>query len=367
MPQFDWPPKPIPNVTAAIRDAGSKKASFRRNAAIALRRAADEQLEPAIVALSRLLEDPERTVRIEAAYSAAALLASSLSPRIVPLIESDDPDQRAAALEFMAAAGGAEDIPRLEVVFLEDPDAVVRCIALESLSALDPPSADAACRKLLETEEEMVPVIRTAMVILRSAGENSDAALFARHLDDQRRGVSLEAAASLAHLEDPRGIPRLLSEALDPSGPDERHVALEGLCRTSNSQVLDAARKRLSSLLARRDEKITWASILASSGDSRALDRVMTQLQGSDPLRAAAAMRAAGLCSLSGLVPPLVQVVDAALAGDETALVLDAVEALGLMRCPEAAEALRSISENADDEDLADHAAAALDEVKRWI
>jgi HEAT repeat protein len=367
MPQFDWPPKPIPNITAAIRDAGSKKASFRRNAAIALRRAADDQLEPAIDALSRLLEDPERTVRIEAAYSAASLCAASLAPKVAPLIESDDPDQRAAALEFTAAAGGAEDVSRLESVFLDDPDAVVRCIALESLSALDPDSADAACRSLLERVDEMIPVIRTAMVILRSAGDKGDASLFARHLDDQRPGVCLEAAASLAYLEDPRGIPRLLSEALDPSGPDERAVALEGLCRTTNRQVLDAARKRLSSLFARRDEKIYWASILASSGDSRALGRVRTQLQGSDPLRAAAAMRAAGLCSLSSLVPPLVRVIDASLGGDETALVLDSIEALGLMRCPEAADALRSISENPKDEDLADHAAAALDEVKRWI
>ncbi|MBW2264136.1 MAG: HEAT repeat domain-containing protein [Deltaproteobacteria bacterium] len=362
MPQYGWPPKPIPHVTAALRDAGSARASFRRNAAIALRKAEDDQRGHAIEALAKLLEDADRTVRIEAARSASALGAGELSESVSPLLESPDPDLRIAAMEFSASTDSSGDVERVRGILEKDEDAVVRCVALETLSALDPAETRSACRTILSSPDENVPVLRTAMVLLRSDGDREDAGLFHGILGDPRPGVSLEAAASLAHLEDERAVPRLLDEALHPSNADERFIALEGLCRTSDENVHDAARRKLGSLLTGRWEKLLWAGILASTGDMEALEWVRGQVVGRDAKRAAAAMRVAGLCSLVSLVDMLASTARDGLDGDEDALYVEAIEALGLMRTSAAAAALEPIADRSGDE----LARAALEEVKRW-
>jgi HEAT repeat protein len=362
MPQYGWPPKPIPTVTAALRDVTSTKASFRRNAAIALRRAGDEHLGPAVEALGTLLGDPDRTVRIEAARSAASLGASELSEPVMALLESPDPDLRVAAMEFASATGSTDDLSRIRRILDDDDDTVARCVALETLSHLDPDETRSACRAVLSGRNDDPPVLRTAMVLLRSDGDPGDAPLFHDLLEDSRRGVSLEAAASLAHLEDERAVPRLLDEALRPMNADERFVALEGLCRVSDEKVLEAARRKLGSLLTGKWEKLLWAGILASSGDVDALERLRGQMTGRDASRAAAAMRVAGLCSLTPLVDHLAATARRGLDGDEDALHVEAIEALGLMRVPAAAAALEPIVETHGDP-LAD---AALEEVRRW-
>jgi len=362
MPQYGWPPKPIPTVTAALRDVTSTKASFRRNAAIALRKAEGEQRGPAVEALGTLLGDPDRTVRIEAARSAASLGASDLSEPVMALLGSPDPDLRVAAMEFAAATGSLDDVPRIRRI-LDDDDAVARCVALETLSHLDPDETRSACRAVLSGRDEEPAVLRTAMVLLRSDGDAEDASLFHDLLEDRRRGVSLEAAASLAHLEDARAVPRLLDEALHPADADERFVALEGLCRVGDEKVLEAARRKLGSIFTGKWEKLLWAGILASAGDAEALERLRGQMTGRDASRAAAAMRVAGLCSLTPLVEHLASTARRGLEGDEEALHVEAIEALGLMRVPAAAAALEPIVEKFDDA-LAD---AALEEVRRWI
>jgi HEAT repeat protein len=362
MPQYGWPPKPIPNVTAALRDVTSARASFRRNAAIALRKAADDQRGPAVEALAKLLEDDDRTVRIEAARSAASLGAGELSEPVHALIESPDADLRIASLEFAASTGSSGDAPGIRGILEKDDDTVVRCVALETLSHLDPAETREACRGILSGPDEDVPLLRTAMVLLRSDGNREDAGLFHELLADPRPGVSLEAAASLAHLEDARAVPRLLEEALRSANADERFVALEGLCRTSDGSVHEAARRKLGSLLTGRWEKLLWAGILASTGDADALEHVRAQLTGRDTSRAAAAMRVSGLCSLVSLVDQLATTAQQGLDGDEDALYVEAVEALGLMRATAAATALEHIAGQSGD----DLAAAALEEVTRW-
>ncbi len=363
MPQYGWPPKPIPHVTAALRDASSARASFRLNAAIALRKAEDDQLGPAVEALEKLLGDADRTVRIEAARSAASLGAGELAGTVLPLLESPDPDLRIAALEFAAATGTDGDAARVRGLLDGDVDTVVRCVALETLSQIDPTATREACRAILSSPEAEAPVLRTAMVLLRSDGEREDAGLFHGLLGDARRGVSLEAAASLAHLEDARGVPRLLEEALRPANADERIIALEGLCRTSDEKVHEAARRKLSSLFTGRWEKLLWAGILASTGDADALERLRGQLTGRDAARAAAAMRVAGLCSLASAVDHLANTARRGLDGDEEALTVEAIEALGLMRVPAAGAALERIVDESGDE----LAVAALEEVTRWM
>ncbi len=362
MPQYGWPPKPIPHVAAALRDVASTKASFRRNAAIALRKAEGDQRGPAVEALEKLLGDDDRTVRIEAARSAASLGAGELAGAVMPLLESPDPDLRIAALEFAAAAGPDGDAARVRGLADGDADAVVRCVALETLSQIDPAAARQACRAILSVPGGEPPVLRTAMVLLRSDGEREDAEIFHELLADARPGVSLEAAASLAHLEDARGVPRLLEEALRPSNADERFIALEGLCRTSDGNVHEAARRKLSSIFTGRWEKLLWAGILASTGDAEALGHLRRTLSGGDAARAAAAMRVAGLCSLPSLVDHLASEAGRGLDGEEEALTVEAIEALGLMRVPAAAAALEAISQRPGGE----LAAAALEEVGRW-
>ena len=105
-----------------------------------------------------------------------------------------------------------------------------------------------------------------------------------------------------------------------------------------------------------------WAGILASTGDTDALEHLRRLLAGRDASRAAAAMRVAGLCSLVPFVETLASTAQRGLDGHEDALYVEAVEALGLMRVPAAAEALAGIVERSDD----DLARAALEEVKRW-
>ena len=83
-------------------------------------------------------------------------------------------------------------------------------------------------------------------------------------------------------------------------------MALEALSRICDEATLATARKRFSGLLTRKEEKTHWAGMLAASGSSAALEKLTTWIEGPDPMRAALAVRVAGLCSggaWAGAVP----------------------------------------------------------------
>jgi len=360
MGRIDWPPKPIPGTRAAIRDARSPKASFRRNAAIALGRAEGDDRQEAIEALRLLLDDPDREVRIEAAWSARWLEAPDLAPAILALLGSADPDQRAATLEFLSGCGTASDIPRIEGVLEGDGDPDVRRVALEALETLDPALGSRLAHRIMEKDDPHEIVVRTAIAILQDDASCIDS--FASLLPDRRPGVSLEAAVALAYHGDHRAIPRLLEEALRSRDPDDRGLALESLCRVPDERVVRTARERASRLFGGREEKIAWTAILAGSGDSRALSRLRSWIEGRDSPRAASAMRVAGMCSISPLVSTIQAIARRGIDGDAEALEIEAVEALGLMRSEAAASALRDLLSIRDSE----HVRAAIAEVARW-
>jgi HEAT repeat protein len=363
MPHYDWPPKPLPSLDAALRDVGSARGSFRRNAAISLGRAPSARSGEAARALAGLLDDPERTVRIEAVYSAASLGTLSLAGAVRRLLASDDPDMRLAALEYVSTVEDGESLEEVEAIGERDPDETVRCMALETLAGLRPERALRQCRRLLAAPDAPVPALRTALVLLRVVGGPGDAEAAFDLLRHERPGVSLEAAATLSHLGDPRGEKRLLDELRRPARVDDRLVALEALCRLTGEGVRALARKRARSMFTGRDERTYWRGILAAHGDSAASARLDDQLRDPDARRAALAMRVAGLCSLEHLVRRLREIAE---REDDESLCAESVEALGLMRSPAAGRALEEIAARVRDPARAEHARAALEEVQRW-
>lgn len=364
MPRYDWPPKPLPSTDAALRDVHSKKASFRRNAAISLGRAPADRADDARKALATLVQDEERTVRIEAVYAAASLGAEELAPAIRKMLHVDDPDLRVAALEYMVAVEDDSEASTMASLADGDGRVPVRCMALEALCTLRPAEGTEKLLAAISRGDQEVPVLRTALALLRNM-EGDHAEPVAKLLDHRRPGVSLEAAATLAHLGDHRGRARLLTEAVNPAREEERYVALEGLCRIADDAVLNTARKRATGMLTRRDARVYWSGMLAARGDEQTLGRLRKLAGHRDPMRAALALRVAGLCSVTAMVQDLENIIRS--AGEDETLVVESIEALGLMRTPEAADALARIARDTADPDRADHAMAAREEVRRWI
>ncbi len=361
MTQFDWPPRPLPSLDAAIRDVRSQKAAFRRNAAIALGRAPADRAREAREALIALVEDPDRSVRIEAVYAATSLGATEHADAIAALLSIDDPDLRIAALEFASATGQKTWTERILAMGERDDETTVRCMALEALAELSPSALVKAMEAVARDDAAPVPLARTALSLMRSHMRDSDPDLAIARLGDPRPGVSLEAAATLAHLGDGRAVERLFQEAVSPASAEDRTLAMQGLCRVPDAAVRNHAARRLTSLIATREEKAYWAAILAAAGDAAALDTLTQWVKGTDPLRAALAMQAAGLCS----VEPLVEALEAMAMGSGDGPVTESIEALGLMRTGKAALALERIADAVPDR--AGHARAALEEVLGWM
>ncbi len=363
MTQFDWPPRPIPGIEASLRDVNSKKATFRRNAAVGLGRAGEDRRAEALLALERLIEDPAREVRIEAIYAAASLGASELAARVRGMLGSDDPDVRIAALDFLARAGGQEDAAPMASIASADGDPAIRCKALEALEDVDTDACRKACRSVLDASRGEEVEIRTAISILGSIGERGDADAVAAFLGDSRRGVAIEAASALAHVGDARGLDVLLAAADGARDAEAKTTALEALCRMGDERVTALALRRHGRILGSREESVVWTGILARSGDGAAMRRLREIATGRNTRMAALALRVAGLCSLREMIG-ILESFACRRSGED--LVAESIEALALMRGPGAIHALEAAVKAAAGGPEAAHAEAALEEARRW-
>ena len=363
MAQFDWPPRPIPGIDAALRDVTSKKATFRRNAAIALGTAGQDRREEAIRALGRLIDDADREVRIEAVYAATTLAAAALAPRIREILSSEDPDLRAASLEFLGRQGDRSDAERISRLAEADQEPSTRCIAIEALAEMDQGACRAACRRVIGDSRSGEDETRTAIAALGPMAEGDDVAAITGLLGDPRRRVSIQAASALADIGDAAGIDVLWRASTNPPDDDARIAALEALCRIRDDRVDSLARSRHGRIFAGRDERLYWTGILARSGNADALRRLKEAATGRDTRLAALALRISGLCAMKDMIA-ILENAACGRAGED--LVTESIEALALTRRPEAVGALERVSAAASGGPHAGHAEAALEEARRW-
>jgi len=194
-----WPPKHIPNFKAALRDTKSSNAQFRRNAAISLGGATEEQRETAAGALGRLLDDENRDVRLEAIVGATKIKARSLSGRIVKFLESNVADERVAALDFLARVGDESHWQPVRELLSREKDPDVRCMALEALSYLNPEECHRMVQGSLKDPDDLeLNYLRTQILVLSEIGDPEDLNILIPLLEHRSISVRLETAHVIA-------------------------------------------------------------------------------------------------------------------------------------------------------------------------
>lgn len=198
---FPWlPAMQAPTIEAALRDVDSAKVRFRRDAAFALREAAGEQAAAAVAALRKLLDDADAVVRTLAIESLAVRRATDAFEAVLRKVEDPDEGVRTAAVEAAAALAGAPE-GLLTLVRHEKPD--VRAAACEALAELGGPAVEQALAEALGDEVAEVRAAAAAMLGWWYPGRRS--AELRRALEDPDVAVRLAAADGLAWAGDDSG------------------------------------------------------------------------------------------------------------------------------------------------------------------
>ncbi|MGB3693600.1 MAG: HEAT repeat domain-containing protein [Spirulinaceae cyanobacterium] len=123
-------------VTILLELLQSTDESIRSNAAYALGRLGEREVESVGPALISLLEDPETLVRSDAAESLGLLAYQPAREAVEFLLQNDtEPFIRADAAETLGDLGDAQAIDSLKLA-MEDPDSSVRSYAANSLGLL---------------------------------------------------------------------------------------------------------------------------------------------------------------------------------------------------------------------------------------
>jgi hypothetical protein len=350
MAQFGWPPRPIPNFKAALRDVRSRGVRFRRNAAVALGLAEQEQREEAIKGVEVLLEDEDAGVRLEAVMAAGKLRAMSLTGRIARILESKRPDERIAALDFLSQSGDESHWEAVRSLLQGEQDVQVRCMALETLSFLDPEK----CRPLV-VEALGAPggldtdYLRTLVMVLSEIGEPGDMDVLTPLLDHHSTGVRVETASALAlmdRLEEEKKLTAILMDAVEMLRDRRlKELALEGLCKIGSRVIVARARQKFRSFFTRKQEKIYWAAICCGAGDGKAGDFLHGVYGGRSPVLASRVLWVAGLCGLREWIPVMEDNIRKSFGAGEDDFLYDSIHSLGKMHCPESIEALKRLEE----------------------
>lgn len=342
---FSWPPKHIPNFKAALRDTKSSNAQFRRNAAISLGGATEQQRETASGALGRLFDDENRDVRLEAIVGATKIKARSLSGSIVKFLESNIPDERVAALEFFARVGDESHWQPVKELLSREKDPDVQCMALEALSCLNPEECHRMVLESLKDPEYLeTNYLRTQILVLSEIGDLEDLNILIPFLEHHTISVRLETAHVIA-MADITANERLMAAIFTDAAElvrDRRlkKLALEGLCRLKSEEIVRLAGEKFKKIFMSRWERIYWAAIRSRAGDGRATDYLKRIYGGKNIPLAAKVLWAAGLCRLKEWIPAMEYNIQRYLNGREDNFLYCSIASLGIMHRREAVEVL---------------------------
>jgi hypothetical protein len=344
---FGWSRTVLPKLEAALRDVRSEKAQFRRNAAMALGRADEDQREKAIGAVAVLLDDKDAAVRLEAIVAASKLRAGTLAPRVERFLSSDRRQEKLAALDFLSRCGDESHVAAVAALLSGEKDDQVRCMALEAISWLDPDRCLALIQGgMRDAESQAFPVLQTMILLLSEIGTVAEMDALARFLDHPSIAVRVEAAHVMAMMRGraaPAGVRDVLLDAAELIKDWRlRELALEGLCRTGGEAVHRRAREKFGKLFMSRGERIYWAAMVAAAGEPKGgvyLERIYG---GRNIPLAARVLDAAGLCGLKEWIPVMEENVRRFADGKSDDFLFDSIAALAKMGCPESLEILRA-------------------------
>lgn len=344
---FGWSRTVLPKFEAALRDIRSAKALFRRNAALALGRAGEDQREKAVGAVAVLLDDKDAGVRLEAIVAASKLRAVPLAPRVERFLSSGTRQEKLAALDFLSRSGDESHVQAVTGLLSNEKDEQVRCMALEALSWLDPDRCLALIQGgMKDADSQAFPVLQTMILLLSEIGTVAETDELARFLDHPSIAVRVEAAHVMAMMRGraaPAGVREVLLDAAELIKDWRlRELALEGLCRAGGEVVHRRAREKFGKLFMSRGERIYWAAMVAAAGEPKAGAYLKRIYEGRNIPLAARVLDAAGLCGLKEWIPMMEENVRRFADGKSDDFLFDSISALGRMGCPESLEILRA-------------------------
>jgi hypothetical protein len=336
MAPIGWPPKVLPGYKAALRDVRSKNAQFRRNAVISLGRADGDRREEALEAVASLLGDEDRAVRLEAITAVTRLEGKSLAPRIEAFLDSQIAQEKVAALDYFARYGQERHFDRIRPMIEGEGEIEVRCMALETLSYLDPSACLDLVRRSLKEGGELHPgYLSTLIYVLSEIGDLEDLELLPPFLENPSVGVRVEAAHALAMMRRASGRELVTAILLDAAelvrDRKLRELALEGLCALRSEEVVAAARENFKKLFVSRFEKVHWAGMCARAGDAKARAHLRKVYAGKTAPLAARVLTVAGLCGLEDWVDVMEDNLQNCLSGRSEDFLYDSIYALGRM------------------------------------
>lgn len=299
---FPWlPAMQAPTIEAALRDVDSPKVRFRRDAAFALRDAAGEQSGAAVAALRKLLDDADAVVRALALESLGVRRETDAFEAVLRKVDDPDEAVRAAAVE--AAAALVEEPGRLlPLVRHEKPD--VRAAACEVLAERGGSDVEQALAAALE--DEVAEVRATAAAMLGWWYPGRRPAELRRALEDPDAVVRLAAADGLAWAGDDSGREVLLRIVRGGVRDEVWERAFARLARVARSEdaPLLAANGRWPT--GRRRRLLALAG-LARLGDESARFHLRKWLSHRDPQRRGEALLAVGLAGAAEFQPEIEQ------------------------------------------------------------
>ena len=298
---FPWlPAMQAPTIEAALRDAEGGKVRFRRDAAFALRDAAGEQAGPAAAALRKLLDDPDAAVRSLALES----LGARREPDVLEVVlrKVDDPDEvvRAAAVEVAAVLAAEDPTPVLGLIRNEKPD--VRAVACSVLGEHGGPGVEEALAGALG--DEVAEVRATAAAVLGWWYPGRHSAELRRALDDPDLAVRLAAADNLAWAGDDAGrdvLVRIVRGGVRDAAWEQAFARLVRIARAEDRELLAAHGKWPS----RRRRRALALAGLARLGDEAARFQLRKWLGRPEPQRRGEALLAVGFARALEFQPEL--------------------------------------------------------------
>ena len=359
MAQFGWPPKSLPNFNAAVRDTRSKQVKFRRNAAIALGLAGEENRKTAIENLKILLSDEDAGVRIEAILSAAGLEAKELTPLVLEKLTSNNESEKMAALDFFSKCAEKNDFEKLVEFFEKEKNPWIKSLTLETLSDLDPESTRLIVLEELKKGENLEPdYTRNLIALICEIGEPQDTERLLPLLDHHSISVRIQTASSLAIMErfEPLAkIRNILENSANLIKIRElREIAIEGLCKLyayfreiknteENKNIIKIADKNFRSFFTPKREKIYWCAILSGEGLQKATDFLNRIQKSKNRPLAIVVFRAVCLCRLKEWIEPIKNYIKSLDYKEDIFLLEEAIHSLSIMNCKESIQALTEI------------------------
>jgi HEAT repeat protein len=285
-----------PTVEAALRDVDSAKPRFRRDSAFALRRAEGGQTAPAVEALRRLLEDRDAVVRALAVESLGVLGDGPARDAVAKLVEDADPGVRAAAVDALGELAQDDDRSLRSLLSNGHPDVRARACAVLGEAGGD------------GVEELLAGALKDADAGVRASAVAALGWWYPRRraeelrnaLSDADGDVRLSAADALAFAFDDAGRDVLRTRV--EAGPNDEawNHAFSRLCRiaSADDRPLLTARAGWPN---RRVRRALALAGLARMGDTEAARRLKEWLAHRDPRRRGEALLAVGFARATGL------------------------------------------------------------------